>query len=594
MSSKIKVDTIENVAGSGNVSLGSGHNLVVPGTLGVGETTPLGKLHIKSGDSGASSVNANANELVIENSDYTGITILGENESNICFGDNEDPDVGRIEYHHSDNSMRFRTNASDALRIDSSGNVGIGTTSPEAQTHVAKAVSAGSDNLALRIQNPTNASDARVGIAFHVNAVTGSGWDGAFIQSANSGSDNGDLRFGSVTNNTLSERMRIDSSGKVGIGDSSPLGNKVHIRTGGSASSVNATAGLVLEDDDSTRCDLQFIGPDGTFQSILFGDVSDDDIGKISYSHSGNNMRFTVNASERMRIDSSGNVGINSSNPTTPLFINKAVADHTSTAITLQNSQAGGYGGQIIFKSAQSNGNLLTAATIGTDGASAWNSTANTDSNLKFSVVGDGTLTERMRISSDGSTLFGCTSLPSASVVGSAFKKTLYDMELLLSTALTTGNNIVEFYNPNGRVGQIVTNGSSTAYQTSSDYRLKENVDYTFDATTRLKQLKPARFNFKTDADTTVDGFIAHEVSSVVPEAISGEKDATQDLGTITDEEGNIVKELVLESSKKEGETWTKTKTENVYQGIDQSKLVPLLVKTIQELEARITTLENA
>jgi len=141
MSSKIKVDTIENVAGSGNVSLGSGHNLVVPGDLtvdtstlkvdssnnkvGIGETSPLGKLHIKSGDSGASSVNANANELVIENSDYTGITILGENESNICFGDNEDPDVGRIEYHHSDNSMRFRTNASDRMTINDSGYVTI-------------------------------------------------------------------------------------------------------------------------------------------------------------------------------------------------------------------------------------------------------------------------------------------------------------------------------------------------------------------------------------------------------------------------------------------------------------------------------------
>ena len=114
------------------------------------------------------------------------------------------------------------------------------------------------------------------------------------------------------------------------------------------------------------------------------------------------------------------------------------------------------------------------------------------------------------------------------------------------------------FQNTNGTVGTITVDGTSTAYATSSDYRLKENVDYTFDATTRLKQLKPARFNFIADADKTVDGFIAHEVSSVVPEAVTGEKDATE------------------------------------MQGIDQSKLVPLLVKTIQELEARITELENA
>ena len=109
-------------------------------------------------------------------------------------------------------------------------------------------------------------------------------------------------------------------------------------------------------------------------------------------------------------------------------------------------------------------------------------------------------------------------------------------------------------------VGSIGVGTSSTAYNTSSDYRLKENVDYTWDATTRLKQLKPARFNFiADDTNTLVDGFIAHEVSSIVPEAITGTKDAV-------DADDNPE-----------------------YQGIDQSKLVPLLVKTIQELEARLT-----
>jgi len=130
--------------------------------------------------------------------------------------------------------------------------------------------------------------------------------------------------------------------------------------------------------------------------------------------------------------------------------------------------------------------------------------------------------------------------------------------------SLTTTQFHEEFHNPNGTVGTISTNGSSTNFNTSSDYRLKENVTYIFDATSRLKQLKPSRFNFKADADTTVDGFLAHEVSSIVPEAVTGEKDAV-------DSDGNIVA-----------------------QSIDQAKLVPLLVKTIQELEARITALENA
>ena len=132
------------------------------------------------------------------------------------------------------------------------------------------------------------------------------------------------------------------------------------------------------------------------------------------------------------------------------------------------------------------------------------------------------------------------------------------------SRATGTNSIHVRWYNTNGLVGNIATNGSATNYNTSSDYRLKENVDYTWDATTRLKQLKPARFNFIADANTTVDGFLAHEVQSVVPEAISGTKDEV-------DADGNAV-----------------------MQSIDQAKLVPLLVKTIQELEARITALENA
>ena len=119
-------------------------------------------------------------------------------------------------------------------------------------------------------------------------------------------------------------------------------------------------------------------------------------------------------------------------------------------------------------------------------------------------------------------------------------------------------------------IGTISTDGSATAYNTSSDYRLKENVSTDWDATTRLKQLKPSRFNWKANKDKTVDGFLAHEVSSIVPEAINGEKDAV-------DEKGNPQ-----------------------YQGIDQSKLVPLLTKALQEsiaradaLEARIKKLED-
>ena len=114
------------------------------------------------------------------------------------------------------------------------------------------------------------------------------------------------------------------------------------------------------------------------------------------------------------------------------------------------------------------------------------------------------------------------------------------------------------FRNPNGTVGDIRTSGSATSYTTSSDYRLKQNEIAVWDGTTILKQLTPYKFNWKADpTGEAVQGFFAHEVAEVIPEVVSGEKDGEE------------------------------------MQGIDHSKLVPLLVKTIQELEARITELES-
>ncbi len=123
---------------------------------------------------------------------------------------------------------------------------------------------------------------------------------------------------------------------------------------------------------------------------------------------------------------------------------------------------------------------------------------------------------------------------------------------------------MIQFLNNDGdEKGSVKTTSTATSFNTSSDYRLKENVSYDWDATSRLKQLKPCRFNWISDeTNTLVDGFLAHEVSSSVPQAVSGEKDAV-------DKDGKIKP-----------------------QGIDQSKIVPLMVKTIQELEARIAKLE--
>ena len=165
------------------------------------------------------------------------------------------------------------------------------------------------------------------------------------------------------------------------------------------------------------------------------------------------------------------------------------------------------------------------------------------------------------------------------------------------------GGNQIHFYYAHTQVGKITSSSSSTSYQTTSDYRLKENVIPLVSALERVNDLPVYRFNFITDTEKTVDGFFAHEVQSVVPEAIDGVKDGTEDIGVITNiEDGKTIKSDVTEPTElKEGTEWTYTGSRPVYQSIDHSKLVPLLTRCIQELsakndalEARIAALENA
>ena len=184
---------------------------------------------------------------------------------------------------------------------------------------------------------------------------------------------------------------------------------------------------------------------------------------------------------------------------------------------------------------------------------------------LVFSTTADGASspTERMRINQAGTVSIsgygdsdGNYNLISGtlSVDGKAALKCI--------AGSTAGRTQIAFANPNGIVGTISSTASATAYNTSSDYRLKENVVPLTGAADRLNQLQVHRFNFITDPDKTVDGFIAHEAQAVVPECVTGTKDAV-------DDDGNPI-----------------------YQGIDQSKLVPLLTAALQEALAKIETLE--
>ena len=187
--------------------------------------------------------------------------------------------------------------------------------------------------------------------------------------------------------------------------------------------------------------------------------------------------------------------------------------------------------------------------------------------------------TEIMRVGATGQVSLGTTSVYADGAIGTPVLhfggKSGARIGAVANQDTTSSIIAILFANPNGYCGSISTSGTSTFYATSSDYRLKENNTPITNATERVKQLNPIRFNFIKDPDTTVDGFLAHEVAEVVPEAVSGEKDATAEVN-IYDEDNNVIG----------------TETEIVPQGIDQAKLVPLLVATIQELEARITALE--
>tara|TARA_S200002703_G_scaffold45758_2_gene39842 strand:+ start:1702 stop:3036 length:1335 start_codon:yes stop_codon:yes gene_type:complete len=245
----------------------------------------------------------------------------------------------------------------------------------------------------------------------------------------------------------------------------------------------------------------------------------------------------------------------------------------------------------ISFAGNDSGGTKTTYSQIRGISADVTNTTE--DGRILFLVTGGGTLSEKLRINGTGEILFGKTTNDFGTAGGTfndtgakngALELIANGIPQLALNRLSSDGTAIVFHKDGSSGGNISVTASSTAYNTSSDYRLKENVDYSFDATTRLKQLKPCRFNWIIDeTNTAVDGFIAHEVSSIVPEAITGTKDATK-VQDVVDDEGVV----------------TGTETVPDYQGIDQSKLVPLLVKTCQEqqtiiedLQTRITALES-
>jgi hypothetical protein len=284
---------------------------------------------------------------------------------------------------------------------------------------------------------------------------------------------------------------------------------------------------------------------------------------------------------ERMRIDSSGRLLVGTTSAVDSGATSSLQVVNTSTAIIAlgrndSSISAGNDLGAIRFYG-NDGGSYQECAEIV---AEADGDHANNDkpSRLVFSTTAGGasSSSERMRITSSGDVCINRTapvesekfSVQNGSNVAFFNCTTNSNVALMmLKHAYAQGSQTatqIQFRNDsNSTVGSITSTNSATAYNTSSDYRLKENVVDLDGAIARVKQLLPKRFNFIVNPETTVDGFLAHEAATVVPEAVTG--------------------------------THNEVNSDNnpVYQGIDQSKLVPLLTAALQEAIAKIETLET-
>jgi hypothetical protein len=243
-------------------------------------------------------------------------------------------------------------------------------------------------------------------------------------------------------------------------------------------------------------------------------------------------MTFYTGGSERVRIDTSGNVGIGNSSIAGKLSVDGSVYAGPGSVSGVA------YG-------------FYPPSTYGNTGM--FSPAANT---VAFATSGG----ERMRLDSNGNFLVGTTSIIQDSKVSINYA-IASNRGLALQVDSTSGSDAVTFRNPNGNIGTIQISGSTTAYNTSSDYRLKENVAPMQNALATVAALKPVTYNWKADGSAG-QGFIAHELQEVVPDCVTGKKDAV-------DKDGNPQ-----------------------YQGVDTSFLVATLVAAIQELKAEVDSLK--
>jgi hypothetical protein len=405
-------------------------------------------------------------------------------------------------------------------------------------------------------------------------------------------------------------RLFVGATGNIGIGIASPTSPLQVSRAAGTLSNIlvdtgsNASeASISFRQIGAVQWNVGLATTTGALTTAIDG-------GQTAYEivRSGSNVDrhvLSTAGSERLRIDSSGRllVGTSSNSGFSHQFQIRndfgAIAQcFTSAASTLGpyfnlSKSRGSVGSPAVVANNDELGAFQFDGYSGAAGAyvpgvriqafvdgepDTAGDTSDMPGRLVFSTTSDGagSPTERMRIKNNGDMqLFqSTTSVPGLGNTTTGIGIEASSGAVFISRANEAGNlwlnsnaasgsaTTASFMRSGTTVGTISTTTSATAYNTSSDYRLKKNIAAVTDGITRLQQLKPSRFNFIADLAKTVDGFLAHEAAEVVPECVTGEKDAV-------DTDGNPV-----------------------YQGIDQSKLVPLLTAALQETVAKIESLE--
>ena len=482
--------------------------------------------------------------------------------------------------------------ATEKLRIKDNGNVGIGTASPSAKLDIQQATAG--NIISAEFDNTDYTANNRNAIKVRQQVSVGGSYS-AFL-GVDKETNNLFLSNDSIT----ADHLVIDSAGNVGIGTDSPE-QKLEINAGAHPTIVVSSA-----TDD---CSIAFKKGTGATPTWRLGrDASNSDALTFAYDASG---YPSLTGNYKAVITTGGNVGIGTDSPDAKLEVD--VTDSSSilkltrtgsASFSTLISDIGEGAAQLwfnadtddtgfVFRPRDSDGNPNNAffiapsgnVGIGTTSPSnnfvvaegtdqhgielvpgttsfiqAYDRATSDYGDLKIDAqtiaFGTDNGTERMRITSGGDVLIGTTAVVSSSQGGAEFLagESGGRRILRLATTNTSVNDLVVFINGNGTVGTIRTNGSSTSYNTSSDYRLKEDLQ-DFAGLDMVSKIPVYDFKWKTDESRSY-GVMAHELQEVLPDAVSGEKDAEE------------------------------------MQGVDYSKIVPLLIKSIQELKAEIDILK--